>query len=143
MLTIEWQRFSPRHGFAVDPAIEAAGQLDEFTRVMEDSAETHGRVLDAAGPFAAQYAVSMAHRIRFVMQMNAREAMHVVELRSAPQGHPAYRRVAHRMHELIRDHAGHRAIAATMAYVDHSSVELERLESERRTESRRRALDTG
>jgi thymidylate synthase ThyX len=110
---------------------------------MEDSAETHARVLDAAGPFAAQYAVSMAHRIRFVMQMNAREAMHLIELRSSPQGHPAYRRVAQRMLELIRDHAGHRAIAASMTHVDHSSVELERLESERRTESRRRALDAG
>ena len=143
LLTIEWQRLTPRHGFTVDPAIEAAGQLDEFSRVMEDSAETHARVLAAAGPFAAQYAVSMAHRIRFVMQMNAREAMHLIELRSSPQGHPAYRRVAQRMHELIRDHAGHRAIAASMTHVDHSSVELERLESERRTESRRRALDAG
>jgi thymidylate synthase ThyX len=143
LLTIEWQRLTPRHGFTVDPAIEAAGQLDEFSRVMADSAETHARVLDAAGPFAAQYAVSMAHRIRFVMQMNAREAMHLIELRSSPQGHPAYRRVAQRMHELIRDHAGHRAIAASMSHVDHSSVELERLESERRAESRRRALDAG
>ena len=143
LLTIEWQRLTPRHGFTVDPGVEAAGQLDEFSRVMEDSAETHARVLAAAGPFAAQYAVSMAHRIRFVMQMNAREAMHLIELRSSPQGHPAYRRVAQRMLELIRDHAGHRAIAASMSHVDHSSVELERLESERRTESRRRALDAG
>jgi hypothetical protein len=69
--------------------------------------------------------------------------MHLIELRSSPQGHPAYRRVAQRMLELIRDHAGHRAIAASMTHVDHSSVELERLESERRTESRRRALDAG
>ena len=30
------------------------------------------------------------------MQLNAREAMHLLELRSAPQGHPAYRRIARR-----------------------------------------------
>jgi thymidylate synthase ThyX len=88
----------------------------------------------------AQYAVSMAYRIRFVMQMNAREAMHLIELRSSPQGHPAYRRVAQAMHRLIAQEAGHRAIAESMAFADHSSVDLERLEAERRSESRRRTL---
>jgi len=72
------------------------------------------------------------------MQMNAREAMHVIELRTSPQGHPAYRRVCQQMHRLIADQAGHRAIAETMTFVDHSSVELERLEAERATERRRR-----
>jgi thymidylate synthase ThyX len=90
------------------------------------------------GP-AAQYVVSMAHRIRFVMQMNAREAMHLIELRTTPQGHPVYRRVAQQMHRLIEEGAGHRGIAAAMTFADHSSVELERLEAERRTEARRRS----
>jgi thymidylate synthase ThyX len=79
----------------------------------------------------------MAYRIRFVMQMNAREAMHVIELRSTPQGHPVYRRVAQQMHRLIDEQAGHHAIAAAMRYADHSNVELERLEAERRTEAKR------
>ena len=61
-----------------------------------------------------QYAVAMAYRIRFYMEMNAREAMHVIELRTAPQGHPAYRRVCQQMHRLIAEHAGHRAIAGAM-----------------------------
>jgi thymidylate synthase ThyX len=87
---------------------------------------------------AAQYAVAMAYRIRFVMQMNAREAMHLVELRSTPQGHPTYRRVAQEMHRLIDE--VHPAIAASMTFADHSSVELERREAERRTEAKRKAL---
>jgi len=69
--------------------------------------------------------------------MNAREAMHVIELRSTPQGHPVYRRVVQEMHRLIDEKAGHHAIAVAMGYVDHSNVELERLEAERRTEARR------
>jgi thymidylate synthase ThyX len=81
----------------------------------------------------------MAYRVRFVMQMNAREAMHVIELRTTPQGHPAYRRVAQEMHRLIAEQAGHRAIAEAMRFADHSTVELERLEAERRTEAKRRA----
>ena len=79
----------------------------------------------------------MAYRIRFYMKMNAREAMHVIELRTAPQGHPAYRRVCQKMHRLIADQAGHKAIAEAMSFVDHSEVELERLESERANERRR------
>jgi len=60
------------------------------------------------------------------MQMSAREAMHLIELRSSPQGHPTYRRVAHQMHALIREVAGHTAIAEAMRYVDFSDVDLER-----------------
>jgi hypothetical protein len=71
------------------------------------------------------------------MDMNAREAMHVIELRTAPQGHPAYRRVCQQMHRLIADVAGHHAIASAMRFADHSVVELERLQSERRLEANR------
>jgi hypothetical protein len=44
------------------------------------------------------------------------------------------------MHRLIRDQAAHRAIADAMAFVDHSEVDLERLEAERRAEEKRRAV---
>jgi len=77
--------------------------------------------------------------------MNAREAMHVIELRTAPAGHPAYRRVCQQMHRLIVEGAGHRAIGAAMRFADHTAVELERLQEERRLEGRRQArgaLDT-
>jgi thymidylate synthase ThyX len=84
----------------------------------------------------AQYAVAMAYRVRFYMEMNAREAMHMIELRTAPQGHPAYRRVCQQMHRLIAEQAGHRAVAAAMTFADHSAVELERLGSERTLEKK-------
>ena len=83
----------------------------------------------------------MAYRIRFVMDMNAREAMHTIELRSGPQGHPVYRRVPQQMHRLIADVAGHTAIAGAMSFVDHSSVDLERLDALRRMEAKRATLD--
>jgi thymidylate synthase ThyX len=92
-----------------------------------------------AEPFPEQagYAVAFAYRVRFVMQMNAREAMHVLELRTSPQGHPAYRQVCQEMHRLIAEEAGHRALAAAMSHVDHTTYELERLASERAAEERR------
>jgi thymidylate synthase ThyX len=139
LLTLEWQTLTPRHGYETPPQIAEVGLEDEWHRVMEDSAQTWSTMEEAAGRDAAQYAVAMAYRIRFVMQMNAREAMHLIELRSSPQGHPTYRRVAHEMHDLIERTAGHKAIAAAMRYVDRAAVDLERLEAERRADARRRA----
>jgi thymidylate synthase ThyX len=107
---------------------------------MEASAVLHDALADAGLAPVAPYAVCMAYRIRVYMDMNAREAMHVLELRTAPQGHPAYRRVCQAMHRLIAEQAGHKALAEAMRFVDHSAVELERLEAERRTDARRRAL---
>ena len=88
-------------------------------------------------PYQSQYVVALAFRISYTMQMNAREAMHLIELRSGPQGHPSYRRVAHAMARLIREQAGHRAIADAMQYVDFSDTDLERLEAERSAERNR------
>jgi len=85
--------------------------------------------------------VPMAFRIRFVMQMSAREAMHLTELRSQPQGHPVYRRVAQAMHaEIARVHP---AIGAAFTHLSTEGVDLERLESERRTEAKRLGAQTG
>ncbi|MEX1100854.1 MAG: FAD-dependent thymidylate synthase [Actinomycetota bacterium] len=141
LLTVEWQPLTTANGYELPPEIDEAGFAHEVGHVLDLSAALERELLDAGFTDAAQYAVAMQYRIRFALQMNAREAMHLIELRSSPQGHPTYRRVAHRMHELIRDHAGHTAIAAAMQHVDRSDVDLERLEAERRTEAKRRALD--
>jgi thymidylate synthase ThyX len=74
--------------------------------------------------------------------MNAREAMHLIELRSAPQGHPSYRRIAQLMHRAIRDVAGHRVLADAMQFADHTEVELERLQAERAQEAKRQSISS-
>jgi thymidylate synthase ThyX len=139
MLTMEWQRLTPRHGFTRPESVDAAGHAARFDEAMERSADLFD-ALEPDFPDQAPYAVSLAYRIRFVMQLNARAAMHLIELRTTPQGHPAYRWVAQQMHRLIADQAGHRAVAEAMAFVDHQpEPELERLEAERRAEARRSA----
>ena len=137
LLTLDWQPLSTRHGFTEPAALTEAGGGDDWRRVMDASAELYERLRSAGFDAVAPYAVAMAYRVRFYMDMNAREAMHVIELRSAPQGHPAYRRVCQLMHTLIAERAGHRAIAGAMMYTDHSEVELERLNAERALEARR------
>jgi thymidylate synthase ThyX len=104
---------------------------------MDASADLHDALIGEGLPSIAPYAVAMAYRVRFYLDMNAREAMHVIELRTAPQGHPSYRRICQQMHRLIAEEAGHRAIAAAMKFADHSEVELERLKAEREIERRR------
>jgi thymidylate synthase ThyX len=138
LLTLEWQPLGTRHGYTEPAALEEAGALGDWQAVMSQSAELYERLVASDLGHVAPYAVVMAYRVRFYMEMNAREAMHVIELRTAPQGHPAYRRVCQLMHHAIAEVAGHRAIAAAMQFADHSEVELERLQSERALEEKRK-----
>jgi thymidylate synthase ThyX len=137
LLTLEWQPLTTRHGYTEPEALAEAGVAGDWVRVIDGSAELFEALASAGLAAAASYAVAMAYRVRFYLEMNAREAMHLIELRTAPQGHPAYRRVCQQMHRLIAERAGHRAVAAAMAFADHSEVELERLNSERALERKR------
>ena len=138
MLTMEWQDLTPRHGYEMQPELDEIGVGASFREAM-DLSQGLWAAIEPELPKQAQYAVCMAYRIRFVMQLNARAALHLIELRSSPQGHPAYRAVAHEMHRQIAEVAGHRAVADAMRYVDFDAVDLERLEAERRAERKRLA----
>jgi len=141
MLTLEWQRLSPAHGFVTPDSVADIGAEALWIEAMERTAALHERTATAHGPDVAQYVVPFAYRIRYYLHMNAREAFHFIELRSQRPGHPDYRRVAQEMHRLIRDVAGHRLIADGMSFVDHNEYDLARLESERRSAAKRAALE--
>jgi hypothetical protein len=142
MLTIEWQRLDPSLGFEIPALVAEAGIAPSYEESLSRSAALHEVMI---GPFPEQacYAVALAFRIRYAMQMNAREAMHLVELRSGQQGHPVYRRVAQEMHRLIGERAGHRVLADAMRFVDYADHDLERLDAERRSAERRAAAHRG
>ena len=136
MLTIEWQRLGIGLGYDMPELVVEAGLSEGYADAIERAEDLYRTLAPDFGE-QATYAVALAHRIRYVMQCNAREAMHLIELRSGAQGHPAYRRVAQQMHREIAERAGHHALADAMTFVDHGSTDLERLESERRSERRR------
>ncbi len=137
MLTIDWQQLTTRHGYTRPELVDDAGVADRFDEAMERSGELFEALAPAFGP-QSSYAVALAYRVRFNFNLNARAAMHLLELRSTPQGHPAYRTVAQQMHRAIAETAGHHAIAAMMTFVNHASeTDLGRLEAERRAEARR------
>lgn len=137
LMTLEWQKYSTRLGYDLPLEIENLGLTDRWSSLMDASGEIYEVIKDDLGADVAQYVVPFAYNIRFVMEMNPRQAFHLIELRSQSAGHPAYRRVAHEMHRAIREVAGHRLIADAMTFVDYSDVELERLDAERKAESRR------
>jgi len=140
MLTLEWQPLSARLGYdtpaelaEVEPAL-----TETWKEAMERAVDFYERVRPEYGIDVAQYVVPFAFNVRFVMQMNAREAFHLIELRTQPSGHRGYRLVCQEMHRQIREVAGHHQLADAMQFVDYSDPDLERLESERKAEQRRR-----
>ena len=139
MLTIQWQGLTPDLGAGVPDEVAAAGAGDAYRTALDRSAAEYHRLAGAGLVAAAPYALCLGYRIRYVLDLNAREAMHLVELRSGREGHPAYRAVAHQMHALIAER--HPAVAAAMTHVDTSAEpRLERILSEMRLQSRRAAL---
>ena len=138
MLTVQWQTLTPELGAGVPEEVDRAGCGEEYRRALDVSAGEHARLAAAGLPHAAPYALCLGYRIRYILDLNAREAMQLVELRSGREGHPSYRAVAHEMHALIA--AVHPAVAGAMRYVDRETEpRLERILSEMRAQVRTRA----
>lgn len=139
MLTVQWQRLTPDLGAGVPEELEEAGVADDYRRALEISHHTYDRLVSAGhDPREAAYALCLGYRIRYILDLNAREAMALIELRSGREGHPSYRAVAHEMHAQIA--AIHPAVAGAMRHVDmDAEPRLERILSEMRTQAK---LDT-
>ncbi|HEY1274107.1 MAG TPA: FAD-dependent thymidylate synthase [Thermoleophilaceae bacterium] len=135
LLTAQWQDLTPDLGAGVPAELEQAGVADAYREGLERSRAEHARLVEAGRAEIAPYALCLGYRIRYVLDMNAREAMHLIELRSGREGHPSYRAVAHELHAQIAER--HPAVAAAMDYVDRSSEpRLERILAEMRHDRR-------
>jgi thymidylate synthase ThyX len=138
MLTVQWQTLTPDLGAGVPEQVELAGCGDSYRRALEISSDEYMRLSDQGLHIAAPYALCLGYRIRYILDLNAREAMQLIELRSGREGHPSYRAVAHEMHAQIA--SVHPAVAAAMTHVDtDTEPRLERILSEMRAHARARA----
>jgi thymidylate synthase ThyX len=136
LLTCQWQRLGPDLGAGIPEEVVAAGCGEDYALALETSHAEFDRLTAAGLHEQAPYALCLGYRIRYVLDLNAREAMHLCELRSGREGHPTYRAVAQAMHERIA--AVHPNVAAAMSHVDTSSEpRLERIMSEIRSHRRR------
>jgi thymidylate synthase ThyX len=135
MLTVQWQSLTPDLGAGVPEQVELTGAGDAYRRALEVSRAEYERLVEAGLASAAPYALCLGYRIRFVLDLNAREAMQLIELRSGREGHPSYRAVAHEMHAQIA--SVHPAVAGAMTHVDvETEPRLERILSEMRSHVR-------
>ncbi len=140
MLSIDWQVLGTSLGYAVPEIIEDFGFTARYTAVMESAEKFHGELMKLCTSAVSAYAVPMAFRVRFSLNLNAREALHLIELRSSPQGHTSYRRVAQEMYNCIRNVAHHSNVAYAMKFVDMGNYRLGRLSSLREEERKNQGI---
>jgi thymidylate synthase ThyX len=138
MLTAQWQRLGCDLGADVPEEVEEAGFGDGYREGLERSRVEWERLRSEGLTEEAPYAAALAYRIRYVLDLNAREAMHLIELRSGREGHVNYRAVALEMLDQIA--TVHPSVAAAMTYADHETgPRLERLQGELRRHARLQA----
>ena len=138
MLTQERQDFTTVHGSDTPPEIEEAGFKSEFQDCMKRAAGLYEQIYQDL-PAEAQYVVPFAYKIRWYMKMNLREAVHMCELRTMPQGHPDYRFICQEMWRKIQE--VHPILADSGKFIDWKQYRLGRLQSEMRTEYKKSSLE--
>jgi thymidylate synthase ThyX len=118
MLTPQWQGLTPYLGAHMPEELDYAGVGDSYRAAIDSSRTEYERLHADNLGWASPYALCLAFRTRYVLDMTAREALHLIELRSGKQGHASYRIVAQEMHALIKE--THPSIAEAMSFVDSS-----------------------
>ena len=137
ILTQDRQDFTTVHGFDTPVEIKEAGFRSDFDRCMEKASQLYEKIHRDL-PQEAQYVVPFAYKIRWTMKMNLREAVHIGELRTTPQGHPDYRFIAQEMWRKIND--VHPTLAQCAKFIDWKTYRLGRLQSEMRSEYKKSAF---
>lgn len=130
---LTWQQLTPRFGYEIPKLVEDAGLSDVFEQCFDLSLKLYSVLQNAGYEYEAQYATLLGHKMRWKLTFNAREAFHFIELRTTPQGHPGYRKLAQQMYQKISE--VHPLIAGSMKFVNKGEdPELTRLAAERYTQ---------
>ena len=138
ILTIERQLLSTRHGYDLPQELIDTGLDKDFRDCMSLSKHVYEEIAKTM-PYEAQYVVNFAYRYPYFLKMNLREACHMIELRTMPQGHPDYRTTCQKMYNEIK--RVHPQLAQGITFVDMNRYELERLNAEKKTEKKRQQAD--
>jgi thymidylate kinase/thymidylate synthase ThyX len=137
---MEWQLLTPRYGYEIPELVEEAGLSDLFEACFDLSLQLYSYLQSAGYALEAQYATLLGHRMRWKVTYNAREAFHLHELRTSPQGHPGYRKLVLQMHQKLAQ--VHPMLADAMQFVNKGEdAELTRLAAERYTQYKLQQLD--
>ncbi|MCI4432119.1 MAG: FAD-dependent thymidylate synthase [Nitrosopumilus sp.] len=139
-LTLERQLLTTDHGYNIPDEIKVLGIEKDYRECMEKTKHTFDKIR-TKHPEQGQYVVNFAYNYPYFMKFNLREACHLIELRTVPQGHVDYRRVAQQMFkEINRIHPN---LSKIIKFVDLKEYDLERFESEKRSEEKRKTVKKG
>jgi len=133
MLTQERQPLSTRYGYDTPNEIEEAGLGNQYHEAMALAAAAFENI-SKDFPLEAQYVVPMSYNIRWNVHINLRALTWLTEIRSTPQGHSGYRRIAQEMFRKVKE--VHPALAEYMKFVDLNEYSLGRLNAEQRQENK-------
>lgn len=137
---MSWQLLTPRYGYETPKLVEEAGLAEKFEECFDLSLKLYSALQRAGYQLEAQYATLLGHKMRWKVTYNAREAFHLHELRTTPQGHPGYRKLVLQMHEKLAE--VHPLLAEAMKFVNQDEdPELTRLAAERYTQFKLNELD--
>jgi len=136
-LTLERQLLTTDHGYVLPNEIKIMGLEKDFKECMNNTKKTFEKIRNKF-PEQSQYVVNFAYNYPYFMKLNLREACHLIELRTIPQGHIDYRRVAQNMYNQINK--VHPNLSKIMKFVDLKEYDLERFEAEKRTEEKRKKI---
>ena len=136
-LTLERQLLTTDHGYNIPNEIKILGIEKDFKDCMNKTRDTFEKIRKKY-PEQSQYVVNFAYNYPYFMKFNLREACHLIELRTVPQGHVDYRKVAQQMFRQINK--VHPILSEIMKFVDMKEYDLERFESEKRTEEKRKKM---
>ena len=136
---MQWQLLTPRYGYEVPKLVEDAGLTEIFEQCFDLSLGLYSALQQAGYDLEAQYATLLGHKMRWKVTYNAREAFHLHEIRTSPQGHPGYRKLVQQMHEKLAEY--HPMIADAMIFVNKGEdAALTRLAAERYTQFKLQSL---
>lgn len=113
------QSFTSAHGYDVPELLAHSDLRSGYDKALRAAHAAYEHVAQANIPESdatAQYLLPLGTRCRSLFKMDFAEALYIAELRSAPQGHISYRRVAWEMVQAIAKR--HPVLAQTFRVTD-------------------------
>jgi len=112
---LEWQKLTPRFGYDVPKLVDEAGLTELFEKCFDLSLRLYSSLQQAGYSLEAQYATLYGHNLRWKLTVNARQAMHLIELHARPDGNQDNRKLVLEMHDKIATR--HPLLAEAMRFV--------------------------
>jgi thymidylate synthase ThyX len=135
----EWQKLTTVYGYEVPELVVEAGYEKQFRECFAISEALVAAMREGGFEDEAQYATLLGHKLRYRFMINAREAFHLLELRTSPAGHPGYRKICKEMHHQLSE--VHPRLGAAMKFVNQNGdPPLTRMDSELATQLKLKLL---